>query len=186
MNQNKFSIFKISIIALAIVMNIIGGQIALLLHLPIYLDSMGTFFIASLLGPFYGMLPNALSGILMWALGDVYSLYYAPVGIILGFTVGLVCKKRKANFLWMLWAALLVTIPSTILSSIITAVLFGGITSSGSTVIIQLLATVIGLTPACFVVQFCTDYIDRILSLFLIDRLIDVLPASIINNIKFK
>ena len=37
-------------------------------------------------------------------------------------------------------AALVITLPSTIVSSCITAFLFGGITSSGSTVLVQLLA----------------------------------------------
>jgi putative membrane protein (TIGR04086 family) len=32
---------------------------------PIYLDSIGTVFVAAVLGPFYGMLPNLLSGLLM-------------------------------------------------------------------------------------------------------------------------
>ena len=46
------SVYKICLIALAVVINIIGGNIALWLHLPIYLDSMGTILIAILLGPF--------------------------------------------------------------------------------------------------------------------------------------
>ena len=73
--MKKISTYHVCAIAFAIAINIIGGQIALLLHLPIYLDSIGTFFIAAVCGPIYGMLPNALSGVAMWMLGDVYSLY---------------------------------------------------------------------------------------------------------------
>ena len=185
--KNKFSIYKICIIAFAICLNIVGGQIALILRLPIYLDSMGTIFIASLLGPVYGMIPSTLSGLIFGFTMDIYSLYYAPVGIILGFIAGFVCKKRKNTLPWMLGASLLITIPGTIVSSIITASLFGGITSSGSSALVQILAkTSIGLTASCFIVQFCTDYLDRLLSLFLIDKLIDVLPANTINNIRTK
>ena len=32
--------------------------------------------------PIYGMLPNLLSGLLMGMTVDIYSLYYAPVGIL--------------------------------------------------------------------------------------------------------
>ena len=82
--KGKISAYKICLIAFAICINLIGGQVALLLKLPVYLDSIGTVFIASVLGPFYGMLPNVLSGLIMGMTVDIYSLYYAPVGILLG------------------------------------------------------------------------------------------------------
>ena len=95
MKKERTSAYKICIVAFAVCINLIGGQIALLLRLPIYLDSIGTVFIASVLGPFYGMLPNVLSGLLLGMTVDIYSLYYAPVGIILGFVTGLVYKKYQ-------------------------------------------------------------------------------------------
>ena len=184
--RNKVSVIALCTVALAICINVVGGQIALLLHLPIYLDSIGTFFVGAVLGPLYGMLPNVLSGIIMGFTGDVYSLYYAPVGIILGLMTGLVFKKRVNKIWWIFLAALLVTIPSTIVSSSITAILFGGITSSGSTVLVQFLTntTHLGLTASCFVVQFITDYADRVISLFLVTRLIHVLPDSIMEKFR--
>ena len=49
----RVSTYKICIVAFAICINLVGGQIALFLKLPIYLDSIGTVFIASTLGPIY-------------------------------------------------------------------------------------------------------------------------------------
>ena len=165
----KTPAYKICLIAFAICINLIGGQIALFLKLPIYLDSIGTVFIAAVLGPFYGMLPNLISGVLMGITVDIYSLYYAPVGIILGFVTGLIYRKYNPKKLWILVAALVITIPSTIASSCITEFLFGGITSSGSTILVQLLArTPLGLVGSCFVVQFITDYIDRVICLYMV------------------
>ena len=76
MKTEKISVQKICMIAFAICINFVGGQIALFLKLPIYLDSIGTVFVAAGLGPFYGMLPNLLSGLLMGMTVDIYSLYY--------------------------------------------------------------------------------------------------------------
>lgn len=102
MKTEKINVQKICLIAFAICINFVGGQIALFLKLPIYLDSIGTVFIASILGPFYGMLPNLISGLLMGMTVDIYSLYYAPVGIVLGFVTGLVYReipaKKMADF----------------------------------------------------------------------------------------
>ena len=177
--NKKISAYKICVIAFAVVINYIGGQIALLLHLPIYLDSIGTFFTAALLGPIWGMLPNFLSGLILGFTIDVYSLYYAPVGILVGLITGLVCRKGMPKRFMIIPAAAIITLPTSLVSALITAKLFGGITSSGSTIIVQLLTKAnVNLTLSCFIVQFLTDYVDRIISLILAAAVIKAIPAS--------
>lgn len=183
--KSPVSALKLCVVALAIVINLIGGQIALMLKLPIFLDCIGTLFVGAVLGPFYGMLPNLLSGLIMGMSVDVFSLYYAPVGIITGFMAGLVFKGKKVHPMMFFLMAFIITVPGTIISSLITAFLFGGITSSGNTVLVQLLAkTPLGLTGACFVVQIITDYIDRVIALFVAVRLISAIPADLMTKIK--
>ena len=63
-NRRKLGTYQICLIALAIVMNVIGGQIALALRLPIYLDSIGTIMIGAMLGPWCGLIPGLLGGLL--------------------------------------------------------------------------------------------------------------------------
>ncbi|MGN0324390.1 MAG: ECF transporter S component [Oliverpabstia sp.] len=179
MKTGKTLTHRICMIALAICINLVGGQIALFLKIPIYLDSIGTVFIAAVFGPLYGMIPNVVSGLLMGMTVDIYSLYYAPVGIILGLVTGLVYKKYHPKKWWILLAAVVITIPSTIVSSCITAFLFGGITSSGSSIIVQLLSrTPLGMVGSCFVVQFVTDYIDRVICLYVVAVLIKTLQKT--------
>ena len=174
------SVRKMCVIALAIVLNVIGGQIALMLHLPIYLDSIGTIMIAMLYGPVYGMLPPLLYGLVMGFTLDIYSLYFMPVGLMLGLMTGLVSKYFSLKKWRMIPGAMLITIPGTIVSSIITAVLFGGITSSGSTVIVQVLNKAgLGLTASVFIVQILTDYLDRLLSLVIVTYLLHVIPSDL-------
>lgn len=183
--KSKITPFNLCMVAFAICINFVGAQIALLFHLPIFLDSIGTFFIAITLGPVYGALPNLLSGLITGMTTDIYSLYYAPVGILLGIVAGFVFKKYQPKKWYILLAALIITIPTTIVSSCITAGLFGGITSSGNTFIIQLLSkTPLGLTGSCFVVQFFTDYLDRVISIFVVSLLLKALPGSILGRIK--
>lgn len=174
------SVRKMCVVALAIVLNVIGGQIDLMFHLPIYLDSMGTIMIAILYGPVYGMLPPLLYGLVMGFTLDIYSLYFMPVGLMLGLMTGLVSKYFSLKKWRMIPGAMLITIPGTIVSSIITAVLFGGITSSGSTVIVQVLNKAgLGLTASVFIVQILTDYLDRLLSLAVVSYLLRVIPSNL-------
>ena len=154
MKTEKINVQKICLIAFAICINFVGGQIALFLKLPIYLDSIGTVFIASI-------------------------LYYAPVGIVLGFVTGLVYRKFQPKKWQIFPAAVAITLPSTLISSCITAFLFGGITSSGSSILVQLLSkTPLGMVASCFVVQFVTDYIDRVLCLALAAVMIGALRKN--------
>lgn len=210
MKKKKLTSFQLCLVAMAVGVNVAGGQLALLLKLPIYLDSVGTILTGALLGPWLGMVPNLLSGIIMGMTMDIYSLYFAPVGMITGFMAGLVWKKwlggggraaagetagaggtaevrRKAGAggtaapgrkLWL--AALAVAVPGTMVSSTICAAVFGGITSSGSTVLVQLLArTPLGMTASIFLVQIVTDYADRAVSMFLVARFLRALPAGL-------
>lgn len=165
----KFTTAKIAMAAMAICINYIGGQLALALHLPIYLDSIGTILIGAMFGPAFGVLPPMISGILMAFTGDIYSLYFAPVGMILGLTAGFVLKRIHSVGFMLLLSAFLITLPGTIVCAIINAILFGGVTSSGSSAIVAALShTPLGLTGAIFVVQIFTDYLDRVISLALV------------------
>lgn len=179
----KISVHKITLIALAIVINIVGSYIALVLHLPIYLDSMGTIMTAILLGPFYGLFPGVLSALITGMTSDIYALYYMPVGIVLGVMTGFVFQKNKSNKFFV--KSFCISVPASLISACITANLFGGITSSGSTMLVQLLAkTPLGLMLSCLIVQFFTDYFDRLLSLWLVFSVIKKLPDSLTNKLK--
>lgn len=179
----KISVHKITLIALAIVINIVGSYIALGLHLPIYLDSMGTIMTAILLGPFYGLFPGVLSALITGMTSDIYAFYYMPVGIVLGVMTGFVFQKNKSNKLFV--KSFCISVPASLISACITATVFGGITSSGSTMLVQLLAkTPLGLTLSCLIVQFFTDYFDRLLSLWLVFSVIKKLPDSFIKKLE--
>ena len=177
------SVKKLCVIAFAIVLNVVGGHIALMLHLPIYLDSMGTILIAILYGPVYGILPPLLYGLVMGFTMDIFALYYMPVGIILGLMTGVVAKFFSMKGWKIIPGALFITIPGPFVSAIITAVIFGGITSSGSTVLVQILNKAgLGLTASVFMVQILTDYVDRLLSLLLVGWLMRVIPSSLYRD----
>ena len=180
--SGKISVHKITLVALAIVINIVGSYIALGFHLPIYLDSIGTIMTAILLGPFYGLFPGVLSALITGMTSDIYALYYMPVGIVLGVMTGFVFQKNKTNKLFV--KAFCISVPASLISACITATVFGGITSSGSTMLVQLLAkTPVGLTLSCLIVQFFTDYFDRLLSLWLVFSVIKKLPDSLIKKL---
>ena len=138
---------------------------------------------AILLGPFYGLFSGALSALITGMTSDIYALYYMPVGIVLGVMTGFVFQKNKSNKLFV--KSFCISVPASLISACITATVFGGITSSGSTMLVQLLAkTPLGLMLSCLIVQFFTDYFDRLLSLWLVLSVIKKLPDSFIKKLE--
>ncbi len=110
---------------------------------------------------------------------DIYSLYFAPVGMITGIMSGLVFRKLSVKRVKVLVAAAMITVPGTVVSSIINAVLFGGVTSSGSSILVQLLShTPLGLTGSIFAVQFLTDYLDRCIAVFVVSIFVTMLSGE--------
>ena len=183
----KLTALQMCFLALAAVLNIAGANIALLLRIPLYLDTLGTFLSAMLFGPFYGMIPGLLSGLLTGFTTDIYSLFYLPVQLVTALAAGFLFyeKSFKTGKYRILLFAAAVTVPGTIVSASITAFLFGGITSSGSSILVQLLHhTGLNLTASVFCVQLLTDYLDRAVMLCLSVLVLGVLPASMLAVLK--
>lgn len=182
--MKKLTTDKLCILALCSVINLIGSQAALLLHLPIYLDSMGTVFASAVMGPYYGMIPGIASNLLSGCTMDIYAFYYIPVQMITGCMAGVVFRKipprSGKDFGRILFGAGLISIPGTLVSSLITASVFGGITSSGSTIFVQLLHKLgMGLPASICMVQGVTDFADRTVVLVLAVTLLSAFSVSL-------
>ena len=67
----------LTLCAFGIALNIVGSNLALFLHLPLYLDTLGTMLCAALLGPLLGMLVGASTALFVGLTTDVFSLYYS-------------------------------------------------------------------------------------------------------------
>ena len=65
--------------------------------------------------------------------------------------------------------SLAVSLPTSVVSAMITAFLFGGITSSGSSYLVVLMNNLgMNLTLSCFLVQVLTDYGDKLIAVILV------------------
>lgn len=183
--MKKISTYTITVIALAAVINLVGGQIALLLRLPIYLDSIGTILVGAILGPVYGMIPGFISGTLSGVTMDIYALYFMPVQLITGLMAGFIFRTGYIKKWKLPIGAMIITIPGTIVSSCISAFLFGGVTSSGSSIFVMFLRKLgLGMIASVFTVQVLTDYIDRFLAIGIVLALLVAIPKDMLRRVK--
>ncbi|HEN2521475.1 TPA: ECF transporter S component [Streptococcus agalactiae] len=173
----------ISFISIAIAINLVGANLALFLRLPIYLDTIGTLLIAVILGPWYAASTAFLSALINWMTTNIFSLYYSPVAIVVAIITGILIK-RNCKPSSLLWKSLIISLPGTIIASVITVILFKGITSSGSSIIAQFLHGIgLDMTSSLILVQVGTDYMDRLISLILVFSTITLLKKHSPNLI---
>lgn len=185
--KKTLSTYQVTIIALGIVLNVIGAFIALTLRLPIYLDSIGTIFIACILGPRYAVLTGILGSLVSGMTFDIYSLFFMPVQITTGLISGIMFKKDFLKGGKIFVGVMAFSLPTSILSAIIAGFVFGGVTSSGSSYIVQILST-LGVNKAVgvFFTQVLTDYADKFIAVIIIKYAVSLVPQNIISKLKFK
>lgn len=93
--KNDFTLISVLLIPVAVAINFVGGQLAMALKLPIYLDSIEQcYWINSghgLVQP-TGLLTSVMNGIL----APTY-IGFAPISILIGITAGLLSKYKMMS-----------------------------------------------------------------------------------------
>ena len=91
--SRDFATATLSLMAVAIAINIALGSVTALLRLPLYLDSVGTVLVGALAGPWAGALTGLLSD-LVWSLLPIpggagpTTAFFAPVAAAVGLIAG--------------------------------------------------------------------------------------------------
>ena len=170
---------NLTLMAMGVSLNIIGALIALTLRLPIYLDSIGTILVACLLGPKFAVITGLCGSLVSGMTFDPYSLYFSPVQISTGLLSGLMYKEGFLNGKKIPFGVFIFTLPTSIISAVIAAFLFGGVTSSGSSYIVQILSHFnVPMVVSVFITQVFTDYADKFLAVILVALGVASLPKS--------
>lgn len=161
---------KIALSSIFAIVNILGGFLAFSFKLPIYLDCIGTMAATKYLGLKYGLLTAAVSAIINFTY-DAYAIYYLPVSLIIACTTYFSTKDFIKNSNVVI-KSIFISVPAAIVAAVITAKVFGGVTSSGSSIILQALTKLgVPMSLSAFIVQLPTDILDKGVSLLISDRI---------------
>ena len=134
--KKDFNTMTWVLIPVAIAINIVIGQIVVLLRLPVYLDSIGTVLVAAVAGPWAGALTGTLSNIIWGLLIDPNAFPWFPVALMIGFVAGWCAVGGLFKSWWkVMITGFLVAITAALVSTPIAVYLYGGITASGSSFI---------------------------------------------------
>ncbi len=162
--KKDFNTMTWVLLPVAIAINVVMGQIVVLLKLPVYLDSIGTMLVGALCGPWAGALTGTLSNII-WGLAiDPNAFPWWPVAFFIGLVTGFCAKGGLFKSWWkVVITGFLVALTAAIVSTPIAVYLYGGITASGSSFITAyLLQTGQGVLQAVFSTNFLVEPVDKI------------------------
>jgi energy-coupling factor transport system substrate-specific component len=162
--RRDFTTITWVLIPVAIAINVVIGQIVLVLRIPVFLDSIGTVLVAAVAGPWAGALTGVLSNIIRGVLIDPHALPWFPVALMIGFVTGWCAIAGLFKSWWkVMITGFLVAITTALVSTPIAVYLFGGITASGSSFITAfLLQTGRELVRAVLSTNFLIEPFDKI------------------------
>jgi len=182
--KKDFTTITFALMAVAIVINIVLGQLVSTLKLPLFLDSLGTFLVALLAGPWAAGLTGLLTNLIWGLISDPVAAAFAPVAMVIGIVAGL-CANWGLYRKW--WQAILsgviVTLALSIIAIPIRVYMFGGVTGSGADFITAyLLATGKDLFSAVIITVIMDNLVDKVATSLIAWLIIKSLPKRFITR----
>ncbi len=179
MQTKKMDKLTLFLIPIGVAVNFIGGQIAILLRLPLYLDSIGTIVVGALCGAVPGVIVGVISNVLNSITSPV-TLFYAILSVIFAISAAW-CSKRKVflslpkTMLASLWFAFVGGGLGSVLTWILFSFDFGTITASMFAIPLH---EVLGMPKflAQFVSEFTMDLFDKAASLVIVFFVLKAMP----------
>ncbi|MCR5217215.1 HD domain-containing phosphohydrolase [Treponema sp.] len=169
MNRYKNSQI-VFITAFSILANIFLLNIARYLSLPLWLDTLGTFFAAYALGPFCGAFIGFSTNIIL-SFSIPLLIPYSMIGIIAGLITGHMAKHgMMKNMFNTMTLAVLVTIISVAISSVLAFIVRNGSTGNlwGDGIIALLESMGVNKILAVVTGSFYVEFLDKMLSLVIL------------------
>lgn len=175
--KEDFSMLALLIIPVGVAVNFVGGQLASILKLPMYLDTIGTIFAAMLCGPWVGAVTGGLTNVVT-GIANPVNFAFIPVNVIAGLVTGFLARKQMFSVWWKWLISMLVMAwVSIIVSAPIVVLVYGGVTGGGTSIITAAaMAAGANIWVAFFGTEGVFQVLDRIISFLICWAVIKVIP----------
>lgn len=161
-----FSTRTLTLMSAAIAINMVLGQVASMLKLPIFLDSIGTLIVALLAGPLAALVAGLTTNLIWGLISSPVAAAFAPVAAIIGLVGGLCARAGGFRSLpRVVLSCLLITVAVVIVATPIRTYLFGGATGSGADFVVAYM-NMLGsnLLESVALTVFGTNLADKLIS----------------------
>jgi len=167
--KDDFNMMSMLLIPIGVAVNIVGFQIANVLRLPIFLDTIGTILIGVVAGPWVALLAGLITNLINGIFNPTY-FPYAFTSMAIGLGVGYLSKGGMfKNIPKTIISGIVITFIAVIVSAPITVLVFGGATgSTGSLLTATFLASGQKIWSAVFASSFIFEIADKVVSVLIV------------------
>ncbi len=166
---------------LGIAINLVLGTTVSMLKMPlIFLDTIGTIFVAALFGPLAGAITGGLTNVIQGLLTSPQDIPFALVNITVGLIVGFVAKRTKFDYKVAVIVGLVLAVVAPFIGTPIAIWIYGGLTGGGTDFLVAwLLQSGNDIFTATFIPRITGNLVDKVVSCLLVAILIYRLPKSV-------
>jgi len=174
----------LALLPAAIAINLVIGGLVNALGLPLYLDSIGTILATVLAGPAVGMLAGAIGQLLFGLINGYQWIPFGLIQLVIAALAGLAAARGgfrsvPAALAW----GLLTGLVAGALSSVISYVLFKGVTATGTTAVVTLLRQLGWSLPVAVTASsLLLDLVDKAAAFLLVGALVRALPLRMLGR----
>ena len=172
------------LIPLGIAINLIGGQVAGQLKLPLFLDSIGTAIVAAIMGPYIGAVSGVMFNLISSLInGNIMMSLFGICNIATAFIVGFMAKNNKfKTWRHAIIATVLVALANALIGAPIAVMVYGGIQGSGVDIAVAgFLALGQGILGATFLARLPINLIDKGIAVMIAWLILKRLPENMKN-----
>lgn len=175
----------IAIIPVALVLNIVVGEIIGSIGVPLYLDAVGTILVAALAGPIAGLATGTLSSV-VWGLINPAALPFAAVSAATGYLSGWAISHGAFKKWWRVVASgAAIGIISGMLAAPVAAFVYGGTAGLGTGAVVSLFRELGNSLLASVTLQsFISDPLDKIIVFLIVWATVKALPKRTLESLR--
>ncbi|MDR7329057.1 ECF transporter S component [Corynebacterium guangdongense] len=175
----------IGLIPVALVLNIVIGQVVGSVGLPLYLDTVGTVLVAALAGPLAGLTTGALSSV-VWGLFNPAALPFAAGSALAGLLAGWAIRHGAfRNILRAILAGLLLGLVTGAIAAPVAAFVYGGTAGVGTGAVVSLLREMgNSLIGSVTLQSFISDPLDKAIVMVIVFLTVRALPKRTLASLQ--
>ncbi|MDM8084772.1 ECF transporter S component [Cellulomonas cellasea] len=177
----------ITLVPVAIAVNIVIGQLTTVLGLPLYLDSIGTILVAVLAGPAAGAATGALTNVIWGMTISPVALPFAVTSVVIGVLAGYAARTGVfRKFFLAPLAGLATGVVAALVSAPIAAFVFGGATAAGTGALVGAFRAMGNSLLASTTMQgLLSDPIDKAVTFTVVAAILAALPTRFRQRFPF-
>lgn len=174
-----FTTLSLTLIPVAVAVNYVGGAVARVLRLPLFLDSIGTVLAAILAGPWVGAAAGAVNNVFLGLTVDATSFWYAITSVAIGLVAGMLAARGWfTSVRGAVAAGLVLALVADVVSTPINVGLWEGQSGNvmGDAVYAALLRNGVPLWLSSFLGELVVDVPDKVAAALLAFGIVRALP----------